>query len=66
MNPFGQTQIVITLTAEGQFKATGPFDNKLLCYGLLDMCRDAVQKHDSQRRVEPASATILRSLVDEK
>lgn len=44
-----QSQIVITITDEGKFNCTGPLDNKLLCYGMLELAKEAVLRHDPNR-----------------
>lgn len=41
----------------GQASVTGPIDNLLVAYGLLEIGRDVIQKHNQQqasRIVQPA------------
>lgn len=44
----------------GQVLVTGPVGNKLLCYGLLEAARDAVQTYHEQAKklVQPASLVL--------
>lgn len=42
----------------GQISISGPIENKLLCYGLLEVARDGIAEHHrqaAQRLVQPAS-----------
>lgn len=48
-----EIRLVITLTPDGQFNCVGPLDNKLLCYGLLEMAKEAVSKHVPSKIVRP-------------
>jgi len=41
--PAPAAEIVITLNAAGQIHVTAPLQNKMLCYGLLEVARDVVQ-----------------------
>lgn len=54
-------QLTITLDDTGQISLAGPLDNKLVCYGLLELAKEAVQKiHDqAQRRVHLAPAAAV-------
>lgn len=54
----GQTvQLVITMTPDGNVGVNGPIDNLVLCYGLLEVARDAIQAkaltRGQQRIVQP-------------
>jgi len=37
-------QLVITMTAAGQMNVTGPLQNPLLCYGMLELAKDIIRK----------------------
>lgn len=43
-----QQPIVLTITLDpaggGAVKVSGPLQNQILCYGLLEMARDVIQK----------------------
>jgi len=49
-------QIVIKLDDAGKLSVTGPLDQKILCYGLLEAARDIVRLHEAEppRRVSIA------------
>lgn len=51
-------QLVITLTPEGRFNCSGPIENKLLCYGLLEMAKEAVSKHVPSKIVQPSGEDL--------
>jgi hypothetical protein len=40
-----QAQILIQIEDSGKFNFVGPLDNKILCYGLLQLALEAVSKH---------------------
>jgi hypothetical protein len=42
----------------GQISVSGPIENKILCYGLLEIARDAIVAHHekAKRLVQPAAA----------
>lgn len=44
----------------GQVLVSGPIGNKLLCYGLLEAARDAIQAYHEQNKklVQPASLVL--------
>jgi len=44
-----QAELRITLTADGQVQVSGPIGQLVLCYGLLEAARDAIQKHAAQK-----------------
>ena len=58
--PTGQSttvQIVITMNlATGRCTATGPLEDKPLCYGMLEMARDIVRDFDAKKQ---ASAIVV-------
>lgn len=45
-----QAQLVITLLADGRVGFSGPIENKVLCYGLLQMGLEMVSKHEAQEQ----------------
>lgn len=61
-----QVELKITVTEQGQIGVHGPLDQPLVCYGLLEMARQAIQKHheQAQRIVKPVGlippAELLR------
>ena len=45
-------KLVIEFTASGQINVTGPIENKVLCYGMLEAAKDAIRAHvDAQQRI---------------
>lgn len=59
--------IQITVDEKAQVSVTGPMDNRLLFYGLLEVAKDICTEHHrkSERRVIPATAEAL-SILDGK
>jgi hypothetical protein len=39
-------EIVITFRKDEKVHMTGPLDEKMLCYGMLEMARDIVRAHN--------------------
>lgn len=50
-------ELHIVLNDAGQVSVTGPLENRLLCYGLLEAAKEVIAAHQaqSQRRVQPAT-----------
>jgi hypothetical protein len=51
-------ELVITMTPDGQVGVRGPIDQLVLCYGLLELARDAIQARAAEmakQRVVPVS-----------
>jgi hypothetical protein len=38
-----KVQLVITLNQDGSVTAAGPIDQKLMCYGMLELAKDAIR-----------------------
>lgn len=54
----GQTvELVITLTSQGEVGVRGPIDQLLVCYGMLELAKDAIRARAAtqgqQRIVQP-------------
>jgi hypothetical protein len=43
--PKVQTQIIVSMLDNGTINVTGPIQNKLLCYGMLEVAKDVVRNH---------------------
>lgn len=41
-------QLVITVNPNGSISVSGPINDKVLCYGLLESAKDAVKQHVDQ------------------
>jgi len=54
-------RIIITINAAGQVNVEAPFDQRMLCYGLLEMAREVVYeqyKASQNRIVQPAPGPL--------
>ena len=54
------TKLAITLSPNGQVSVTGPIDNAMLCYGLLEVAKDVVRTH-VQKKAE--SGIVIPRIV---
>ena len=54
------TKLTITLSPNGQVSVTGPIDNAMLCYGLLEVAKDVVRTH-VQKKAE--SGIVIPRIV---
>lgn len=56
-------ELKITLSDTGQITISGPIDNTLLCYGLLEQAKDIlrtrVAARGAQRIVQPGPADVV-------
>lgn len=43
-----KAQLVITIEDNDQTNVSGPINDKLLCYGMLEVARDAIQSHHAK------------------
>ena len=56
--------IVITLGPNG-LSVTGPLDDKVVCYGMLDAAKDIVQEHHIKKAQAPANGLqVIRTPFD--
>jgi hypothetical protein len=56
-------QLVITLDESGNVGINGPLENRLLCFGMMEMAKDGInKKHDADQKriVQVAPGTTLR------
>lgn len=51
-------QITVTLTNNGQVQVSGPIDNRMLCYGLLEMAKDVVREFVANQK-KPGNLSIV-------
>jgi len=60
--PVPSTTLVLTITFDqmtGQVNVTGPVENGLVCYGMLECAKDAIRNfaaQRTQRAILPATA----------
>lgn len=54
-------EMIIRLSDDGQVQVTGPIQNKILAYGMLEITRDAIRESAdaSKQLVQPATGMIL-------
>jgi hypothetical protein len=54
-------QIKISLLPNGNVVVEAPFDDKILCYGLLEVAREQVANFKSKQLIQPVGAipTVL-------
>lgn len=63
-----KVQLVIEMDENRQIKVSGPIQDKIACYGLLEAAKDAIKDfHDNQVKskivqVAPADVRSLRSM----
>lgn len=56
-------QITITVDDQGKVGVTGPIDNVHMCYGLLEVAKDIIRKHQDQpKAVIPPTGDDVRRL----
>ena len=50
-------ELKIVMDESGQINVSGPIDNKVLAYGLLEVAKDAIfqQHQQNQNRIQPAT-----------
>jgi len=48
-----KTTIIIEVTEEGKVSMNGPLENKVLCYGLLEVAKDLVRNHQPSPIIKP-------------
>ena len=53
-----KVSLTINLMDDGQITVSGPIQDKVLSYGLLEMARDLIQHFDPQQRVIPVNAPL--------
>ena len=52
--------LVLTLNQRtGGIQVNGPIDNKFLCYGILEVAKDAIRDYVAQKRAEIAAQEIV-------
>ena len=60
-------RISVIIGDDGQASVEGPLQNKVICYGLLQVGMDLVRSHKPGLQVEPvvglAAAGVLRQVV---
>lgn len=58
-----KVQLVITLDEDGQVGIRGPLQDPVLCYGLIEAAKDALQDHNrAGPKIQPGSLDDLKGL----
>lgn len=59
-----RAQLVITLQDDGQVGLNGPLQDPILCYGLLELGKDALRRFSQEPKplVQPAPAAAIPML----
>ena len=53
-------KLQITLSPNGGVSVTGPIDNAMLCYGLLEAAKDVIRAHVQKKAESPIVMPVLR------
>ena len=51
-------KLQITLSPNGEVSVTGPIENAMLCYGLLEAAKDVIRNH-VQKKAAAASPIVM-------
>lgn len=57
--------MTIAVDDQGRVNVSGPLENQLVCYGLLEVARDAIKAHcdaAAKMAVKPATPEDVRTL----
>ena len=60
--------ITITIDERGQINVNGPIENRMLCFGLLEIAKDVVREAcaNAEKRVQPATSGELALIAGGK
>lgn len=56
-------KLVIEVDDAGNFNVTGPINDKVMCYGLLEAAKDAIRAQGVQKAIEAASRIVPAAVV---
>jgi len=54
-------ELLVKYNADGSVSVNGPINDRLLCYGMLEMAKDAVRDYNKEREskiIKPAKLEI--------
>lgn len=54
-----RVELKITLDESGQVHVTGPLGNLILCYGMMDMAKDAIRAQAARQIQRPTPADVV-------
>jgi len=53
-------ELIIRLNAAGKVEVTGPVEQRLVCYGLLEVARDVIAAYQpAESRIVPPPAAVI-------
>jgi len=57
----GKLTLTVMLEEDGQIGVNGPIDNKILCYGMLELAKQAIQAYEpgKQKLLVPKGPTLV-------
>lgn len=47
-------QLTIAIDDAGHVSVNGPIDNIAFCYGIIEVAKDVIRKHNESKRIQPA------------
>jgi hypothetical protein len=61
------TTLSITINENGSVSVNGPIDDKMLCYALLELARDAVKDFQKpEPKIQPAAPSDIVALTSRR
>lgn len=56
-------QLIIQMDDQGRCQVTGPINNKLVAYGMLELARETIARfHEQRTSIQPAQAIALDAI----
>ena len=52
-------KLVIELMSDGRINVNGPIANKMLCYGMMELAKDAIREFNAQRKSPIVPAHVV-------
>ncbi len=59
MNPNEKARMTISLMDDGNVHMVGPLEDKILCYGMLEIAKQIVQNHNSEKKIVLAQPAVI-------
>jgi hypothetical protein len=53
-----QAQLLITMDDAGNVNVSGPIENKLLCFGMIEMAKPAIQNYVPSPIIKPINGGL--------
>lgn len=53
-----QTQLIIVMREDGAIDVSGPLENKILCYGMIEIARQAIEKYVPSPIIQPVNGAL--------